>query len=376
MGLNKYNPTRVMVSVCKKITFFLGVLLLPGILMGFSSQPKFQVKKASPVPSLQKRIDPAVNLQHEQWIGADVATSIPITKNHVIWLFGDTLIGFNKNGRRYIHAFIHNSVGVMKHGVMKKYYRIQNGEPASIFQSKKKNTYLWVMSGAMINKKLVLLAALKQKDEGLQTKKSVMIVVSNPLDKPTKWKYVVMPQLSSIPQCDRKIKKASKMFQPLHYRSVHWTMALVNQKNKYYIFGELKHKTMVAIFNKNKLLKIQAVKGLPGTSETTIQYNKFFGWYCVQIPPLSVDVHLYTASNLLGPWFDQGVIYSIKHHDRFVVYAAKAHQELARQKKEIVFTYNTNINPFDIELKDQMQITIANNKYKSIYIPQFVSVTF
>lgn len=120
-------------------------------------------------------------------------------------------------------------------------------------------------------------------------------------------------------------------------------------------------------------LNLTMLIGLPGTSEATMFYHpELQMWYTLQISMERYAVELYTANNFTGPWNMQD-IYSIPSpwnnqpvNKDFVVYAPKAHPELAKQN-EIVFTYN--INTWDGQWK---QLTA---EYDQFYIPQFVKTT-
>jgi hypothetical protein len=125
---------------------------------------------------------------------------------------------------------------------------------------------------------------------------------------------------------------------------------------------------------------LAAINGLPGTSEMSVEHNNYLGWYTIQVPFLSAEVHLYTATRLTGPWTDKGVIYTIPHpcdvkqkvntNNVFFAYAAKIHPELATHQNDIIFTYN--INQFNVQ--DFLQ-NIKNKKYSCLYLPQFVAVS-
>ena len=44
-------------------------------------------------------------------------------------------------------------------------------------------------------------------------------------------------------------------------------------------------------------------------SESSIKYNKNYGWYTLYMDPYDNKVYLYTASNIEGPWVNKGIIY-------------------------------------------------------------------
>ena len=93
-------------------------------------------------------------------------------------------------------------------------------------------------------------------------------------------------------------------------------------------------------------------------------------WY---ILVLSEDrnVELWTAAKVTGPWtLASAHLYSVPspYNDpsRYMVYAVKAHPELAAEEGEIVISYNTNA----LELND-----LFTAEHRSTYVPQLVRIS-
>ena len=102
----------------------------------------------------------------------------------------------------------------------------------------------------------------------------------------------------------------------------------------------------------------------------SIDYNDYFGWYTVQVSAFKKDVHLYTSKKIVGPWIDQGVVYTIpKFSTPVFAYAVKIHPELSKKKNRIVFTYNINQFCFQDLINN-----IKKQEYFQLYIPYFVEV--
>ncbi|MFW6104592.1 MAG: DUF4185 domain-containing protein [Candidatus Bipolaricaulota bacterium] len=364
---------------------------------GITSTEEFKLQEATRPAKLQALINPGGNSGELTWLGADAATSVKITPDRYVWLFGDTILGKYKDGVRKYSVFIHNTIGVTKRDSQGNFTRIQksykkeDGKFRAIFTSQKSHIFYWPLVGTSLDSSL-LVAASKVTTKDTKTFKilgTTFFTVENPMDPPEEWNY----QGEFLPNED----------------GITWGNALVKQDEWVYVFGQkgkgLSSKTVLAKIRISdakkgawsKQLKFvdekwkpspppDPIEGLPGTSETTIQYSPFFGWYCLQIPPFSFNIRLYTAERITGPWRDRGAVYTIpspwstektdggKHV--FSTYAAKSHPELAEEESEIVLTYNINLNPFVQGLTSKLGDYIGKKKYSELYIPQFVSLKF
>lgn len=366
-------------------------------LQGVPSTEEFKLNKSTEPAYLQLLINQKKDSEDLAWLGADAATSVEITPDRYVWLFGDTILGKEDEGRRKYSVFIHNTIGVMERDedgnftVIEKSHRKEDGKIEPIFTSQKEDLFYWPLVGTRVDSSLLVFASkVSTKDtKTFEILGTTIFTVENPMDPPEYWIY----ESKFLPKKN----------------DITWGSAVVKRGEWIYLFGQkgkgLSSKSVLTRIGYSQAAKDkwgerlnfvdgewkanstpEPIEGLPGTSETTIQYNSFFGWYCLQIPPLSFDVHLYTADSITGPWRDQGVVYTVpspwsaektdngKHV--FSAYAAKSHPELAKAKDEIIFTYNTNLNPFVSGLKGKLQKYIEKKKYEDLYVPQFVSLEF
>ncbi len=377
-------------------SIFLIVLIVALVpIQGDSTTGDYNLKKSTLPTYIQSLIDPQENLEDLTWLGADSATSVEITSDRYVWLFGDTILGKKEGKSRKYSVFIHNTIGVTERdrggnfGDIEKSYKKEGGDIEAIFSSEKDHVFYWPLVGTTTDSTL-LVAANKVTTKDTKTFKvlgTTLFNVKNPEKTPKNWNY----EGQFLPKED----------------GITWGSAVVKKDGWIYLFGQkgkgLSSKTVLAKISVSEAAKGSwgerlyfvdgkwkpgsspaAINGLPGTSETTIQYNQFFGWYSLHIPPFSFDVHLYTAESITGPWRDQGAVYTIpstwstKKTDKgkhvFSAYAAKSHPELAKAENEIVFTYNVNLNPFVPSLNNKLQDYIEKKKYEELYIPQFVSL--
>lgn len=356
---------------------------------------EYRVEEVSTPGRLQSLIDPTKNEVPPTWLGADVATSIKVNGSYYVWLFGDTILGSLQGGNRDYSVFIHNTVGVARRnkkeefGDIDKYYRKSDGQILPIFSLDKPGTFYWPLVGTMLDSSLLVAAdRVATKESGsFKILGTGLFTVTNPLSPPNRWNY----EVNYIPKKNK----------------ITWGSAIVKQKDFVYIFGQrgtgVGSRTVLARLRVSDVKDADpasweywgkegwsakqnpsSIPGLPGISETTIQRNSFLGWYSLQIPPLSYDVHLYTANKITGPWKDQGVVYEIpapwdnsktdEGKPIFIAYAAKSHPELADSDNQIVFTYNVNLDPFVSGLTDKLGEYLKKEEYEGLYVPQFVSI--
>lgn len=381
------------------VIWILFVFLIAGFFsfQVIASSEKFKLKKSTRPDKLQSLINPRENPEGPSWLGADSATSVRITPDRYVWLFGDTLLGKIKDGSRKYSVFIHNTIGVTERnssgnfGKIEKSYGKEDGKIEPIFPSKKDKVFYWPLVGTTANSSLFV-AASKVSTRDTKTFEvlgTTFFRVKNPKGPPDNWTY-------------------ESQFLPKK-NGIFWGTALLKKDDWIYLFGQkgtgFSSKTFVAKIHPRDAEKgawerklnfaegewksnsaPEALEGLPGTAETTIQHNSFFGWYCLQIPPFSFEVHLYTAEKITGPWRDQGTVYGVpspwskkktkKGKHIFSAYAAKSHPELAEKENEVVLTYNVNLNSFVPGLTDKLQDYIEKEKYRKLYVPQFVSLEF
>lgn len=353
--------------------------------------------------TLQAMIDPPNHSESPNtWLGADVSASIKLNSNTYVWIFGDTLLGRVSHHVRYVDHMRHNSVGfrfcVSKYycGFLQKY--TQDNDP--VFTFNKAHQYYWPTAGSQLSTKLFLTGYVvhdfvdqAEQKAWLNIAGSGFVLVDNPMAKPAQWKYhthalantdaylnwatatVVQDDWLYIFGC-QTIKKASTTNSSTVLSRIRLSDAESStwSQIQYWHGGHRWQKETATPSN-----ELGKVPGLPGISEMSLAHNPVLGWYTLQIPALSFDVHLYTARALTGPWLDHGVIYTVpqrwklagkaNYADDFIVYAAKIHPELSKNDNEIVFTYNINQIDFMALINN-----LKKEKYWQLYIPQFVVV--
>lgn len=367
----------------------LTLLFTLAFLLGFHplyAENQYRYHPKEDALALQAMINPPEDSQNSAtWIGADVASSIEVTPNKFIWLFGDTLLGKVTQRSRYLHAMLHNSVAIM---TCQQHKKCQMTKSASrdIFILNKAHHYFWPTAGTLLNTKLFITGYVihTHSREWIPLSGTCFILVHNIKASPTHWQYTtyLMPDTNAhLNWATAAVKKDDWLyiFGSMHIHAntpAHIVLSRIQVEN-----AETAHWTSLEYWSHHHWTKkltspnaLDAIPGLPGTSEMSLGYNDYIGWYTVSIPALTFDIHLYTAKQLTGPWQDQGIIYHIPRPIRasvghFIAYAAKVHPELATTTNEIVLTYTINQLDTRAFVKN-----IEKESYWWLYIPQFVTV--
>jgi hypothetical protein len=151
------------------------------------------VSRAEPAPEWNAKFD-----GKEGWIGGDGAYSVVLDGQRVLWLFGDTLLGTVKDGKRAGAAMVSNTVGVQTGQGKEAAIRFisgksRDGKPAAIFLPPDGKGWFWPAAAVRVNGRLfVFLSQIdKGKDPGVLGFRHVgvwLARIDNPNDEPEKWR--------------------------------------------------------------------------------------------------------------------------------------------------------------------------------------------
>jgi hypothetical protein len=343
----------------------------------------------TPAATIQRLVEPRPSGRAVDWLGGDVASSARLSAGRWAWIFGDTLLGRTRRdcprGVSYCgrilendeeRAMIANSVAIMRigsdgrPGPLEPYWRTIDGHPAPIFEADRPGEFLWPLALARTGRPLLVTASEHSRATGLFSLGSVLLCVENPDDVPTHWRYTrhVLPNTIRA---------------GLGRAQLSWATALVPLGTHVYLFGERGtgpgSQTVLARFDVEQTAtaawepaleylvgdarglawqrtfdaaRLYPIPGLPGTSETTFHQAGDGRWRTYRIPPGTFEIRLYTASSLLGPWRDEGIVAGIPApwsdatrsdgSPRYAAYAVKAHPELGSADRPVL-TYNVNV---------------------------------
>jgi hypothetical protein len=381
-----------------------------------------------PAPELQRLMDPRPAGSGVSWLGGDGVTSVALDADRVLFLFGDTLLGSvedrcppparycdRKIDRDAGRGMIPNSVGMIVRGPdgtlspLRTFWRTSAGAPAPIFASDRPEEILWPLAAVRVGGQLLVAASRHTRESGLHAVGSDLLRVDDVAAPPDGWTYELHPFPNMIDYTRDPV--------PLT-----WTTSLVRSGRFVYVFGErgvgFEGRTVVSRLDtaavqrltwqpapeyllddpaggmiwspEFELARLHEVEGLPGTSEMTVGFDPVLGWYAFQIPPLGYEIRLYTATGLLGPWRDRGVVYAVPGpwstrrsagcpdgdvacgQPIFSAYAVKAHPALAALVGAPAPILSYNVNVADGRWRSAVA---AAEEIDAFYVPRMLSPT-
>ena len=130
------------------------------------------------------------------WIGGDVADSVDLGNGRILWLFGDSLIGKVREGRREIHGMTRNAVAIQE-GSDPSTARIRfYTGPSSLrgfFAPSRKGGWIWPCQGGILTSAGLYLflpemtSASGKDDWGFRVRRMTLAKILNPRDDPNHW---------------------------------------------------------------------------------------------------------------------------------------------------------------------------------------------
>lgn len=135
-----------------------------------------------------------------RWVGADVASTVDLGNDRILWLFGDTWIDTSEKGTRRGARMVSNSVAIQTGtdpatAAIKFYWgKTADGQPDALFPDRGKES-LWFGNGVRVRDRLVLFFArtLRGVSEaagglGFEHVGWAAVLVENPDDEPSAWR--------------------------------------------------------------------------------------------------------------------------------------------------------------------------------------------
>jgi hypothetical protein len=343
-----------------------------------------QVESAQPLPALTARFQ-----NHDGWTGGDGAQSIPLGPDRTLWLFGDTWIGCIDNGRRAASTMVNNSAAWQDlrddRAPLRFFWgRGEDGKPAALLRPDSPGAWYWPGDGAVIHGRLYLFCkVLRRKEDappGFQFDwvGNDLLRIDDPQAEPDRWRPVRLPMPES-PDAPRL------------------GVACVVDGEFLYAYGLLPAKAVKPLQNPVLLARTptaglaagtgpawdywsrgpsgqgwsaraaEAVTLFPdGAAEFTVSRVRGIPGLVATYTPLGLggDVAVRHAPRPEGPWGPALKIYRCPEAgQRLLLYAAKAHPELATADSQLVITYCRNVG----DLAEHV-------RRPDIYFPQAVEV--
>lgn len=316
--------------------------------------------------SVAEDYDQVFTAQPEGWLGSDAAHSIVLSKDRVLWLFGDTFLGSTKNGRRYPEGYhINNCIAIedlsiSNPGKIKYFWGDRHGNRGAFFppQNDMPGKYYWPTSGLLVNNRLLIFCfAMAANEETWWIDGTVVIAVDNYFDDPYSWncqyydlgiggntvgihsamvlegEYIYF--LGYFDQLDQRqailARTAAEKFSitPSSKQMEYWSEG--SQGNHW--SSDLKQP--VALFK-------------PGVTETDLQYISEWDLYlATTYDPIKADIFITVANKLTGPWGKPVLLFTNPDHVT-MTYAARPHPQLAGVAGEVVISYVTSPTSLDM----------------------------
>lgn len=300
--------------------------------------------------------------QHIGWLGADSAASVVLNRTHLMWLWGDTLLGSSTSHRRRINHFVHGTIALQERTLDAQrnapsfYVRSLPGatetpDPDGFFQpggnsSAHGGVYYWMVNAATLAvageddhawPTLLLAQAMSPVGMLRQLGTDVVLLYPDPSLPPAHWSYTT----SRIPQSSPDISFN--------------TGVLLEPDGYVYMLGGRTSRPFGPTVQ-------QLLARIPRAALTRYEWNAMHFWgagvgwvsqvdrataifdggytegsfghlglayYFVGLQAFSPTILLYTAERLTGPWVSQP-LYELPPlpTNATIAYAAKTHPAL------------------------------------------------
>ena len=372
-------------------SLFLSLVLSASWALGNTSTPS--PAENPPTPGLGFKVKPATEFdrlfrQKDGWIGGDAACSSALGKGRILWLFGDSLIGTVRHGKRQIDSMVNNTVAIQSDpnpttASIRFFHGGDKSHPSAFIRPEKGAGWFWLSGGTIRNSKGLYLFMPRIVNtpgpQGWNFRVQGMTLgkVSNPDDDPLDWKI----QQFEVP-CFRNTSREEWSFGACVIRDGAWFYIYgfghdKNAGNRHLLLARsreenlerfsswefLSHAGWQRDFKKATALADHigtefSVSWLPGANRYVLVSTE---------NGLSEKIIMRSALSPEGPWSNAATICRTREphgvHGTFC-YAAKAHPELARRADELIVSYVRNASDLG-----------ALNRWPGIYTPKFLRVS-
>ncbi|GAB4318099.1 MAG: hypothetical protein Kow0059_11380 [Candidatus Sumerlaeia bacterium] len=359
--------------------FGLSVLLVGALLMG-RFQPAVAADSSSPAPPppldvIEAESDPMLDgllaPRKRGFLGADGAASVPLGGGRVLWIFGDTLLGTQRDGKRE-GPIVHNTIAIQTTtqdgpGEATFYWDLTDRVPGDFFHPPSFDApfWYWPGTGLMHEGRVYVFLTRVVRDAGsggfaFLPGPCVLVRVNNPSAPPDAWRLT---------------------WTEMGVGDGHFNInagALI-EGEWVYLLGyddgpDDKPEDRAAILARMPLAALDAPDPggalefwsdgrtwrprpdallplfRPGMTESSLTFDPVRRRYiAVVIKPFTPDLCLVSAESLTGPWSEPQKIFNIpclSRHNSVHAYAGRAHPELSSSPDELIITYVCNTTDF------------------------------
>lgn len=350
----------------------LGVCLLSGAASAAddSQPPRIQILSAEVAEDYDSLFLP----QERGFLGADGAASVSLTRNKVLWLFGDTFLGvISPDGQRKC-VMVRNSIALQHRRPgdqdrVEYYWNLTDRLPYSFFLSEgfDQKYWYWPGCGVLIDGNLYVFNYKVRSGEGdhalaFEPGGMVLIRVRNPLDDPLKWK--MDKYRMDIGSQSRNFTSAAYVEKPYVYLLGHDDIRIDGEHSRRMVLARMlirdlkrgKGREAMEFWTENNggswSPEPDNLKPLfsPGTTESSLHYDSELGLYLsVTHDYFKPEIYVTASREITGPWSEPVLAYRVPEmalNDDYHAYAVKVHPELHKQSGELVITYVVNSKDF------------------------------
>lgn len=357
---------------------FLGVLVL-FVLAACQTFPRFTVE---PLPHYEALFE-----RPSGWSGGDGAYSTALGSNRFLWLFGDTLMGEVKDGRRVIAGMVPNSIAIQT-GNEPQALSINffpDGGSMPFLKPREGPGWFWPYHALRTPDGLYLFLLQVERAEapppfGFMLVANWLGHIANPEDPPDRWIF----SQHKIPWGNAQRQFGSFVLMEGGYAYIYGTVAEPAKQG-------ITWNMILARAPMGRLADFQSWHFF--RDGEWIANGDRAGRICANVasefsvsfhPPVNRYVLVYTekgfsqgpdktvlrlAPSLYGPWSDPIQIYrcpEAERDPRLCCYAAKGHPEIALSSRELLLTYVANSCTGDLKV-----LSDAN-----LYRPRFLRIHF
>jgi hypothetical protein len=326
--------------------------------------------------------------QHSSgWIGADGAYSAALGKDRFLWIFGDTLLGEVKDGRRIIAAAVPNSVAIQlgnePQGASVAFF--PDGGSEAFLQPEGGFGWVWPFHAVRAPDGLYLfLLQLERADIpppfGFRLVSTWLGHVHNPEDPPHRWTF----SRHKIPWGNAQRQFGSFVLSAGGYGYIYGTVAEPAKEGirRYMILarapiGRLSDFSAWLFFRDGQWITDVDRAGRiceNVASEFSVSFQPLLNQYVLVYTEKGFSEYSHSSvirlsPNLYGPWGEPIPVYrcpEAQRDPRICCYAAKGHPEIGFSPEELILTYVANSCAGDLKALSDADL----------YRPRFLRIRF
>lgn len=357
--------------------------MLLGVCCALVSIARADDPAPAPLRVVDARPDDVMNAKFrgtDGWIGADGINSVVMPDESILWIFGDTLVGRIRDGKRFDVGMVNNTFARQRGWgpeakVELLLNRDANGKPTSYVVPEQKEGYYWLWDGIVIDGKLYVFTTRLTSPGTItafdwELMDQSLLVIDNPLDDLARWK---------TRQVDVPMSNFDGELEVL------WGFEAIRVDDHVYVYGTTRgdSKSMrflnvarvapehFAEFSRWEFYSEGTWSRTSGSITRDVGTEGSITWLpdlqqyvYVYSPPLDPKIQMRTSTTPVGPWSEPVTIYTCPETEwdpRIFCYAGKA-RLVPGTTDELLISYATN--SFDM-----LPHVTADAR---VYQPQFV----